>query len=82
MYMEDIKMWETYSNLNGKSGIIKYQINLDSIDVMFKTGSIYTYPDYKIGRNHLETMFSLARQGRGLHTYIMTHEVVKKGYVQ
>ena len=75
-------MWVKYLNLGKNSGIIKYQINFESIDIMFKNGDIHTYPEYKIGRNHLETMFALAKQGRGLHAYIMRNPDVKTGFVR
>lgn len=69
---------ETYSNLNGKSGIRSYEIGLDSIKIMFTSGSVYLY-DYAVtGIEKVEHMKELALEGIGLNKYIS--QVIKKTY--
>jgi hypothetical protein len=62
---------ERYANRSGNSPITYYQIENDKITVWFKGNSkSYSYSYRNAGRNHVETMKSLARSGSGLSAYI------------
>jgi hypothetical protein len=61
---------QTYGNVAGNSGIAAYEIRRDGILVRFVNGGIYLYDDRAPGREHVEEMKKLARNGRGLSTYI------------
>lgn len=61
---------ESYANRSGNSPIIGFEIENDRIIVWFKGGKSYSYSYRKAGKNHVETMKSLARSGSGLSAYI------------
>jgi len=62
---------ETYRNLSGNSGVQAYEIGPAYIIVKFSgTARTYIYSYRKAGSDHVEQMKVLARQGRGLGTYI------------
>lgn len=61
---------ERYANRSGNSPVSHYQIEDDRIVVWFKGGKSYSYSCRKVGRNHVDTMKSLARNGSGLSAYI------------
>lgn len=61
---------ESYLNQSGNSPIIGYKIENDRIVIWFIGGKSYSYSYRKAGRNHVETMKSLARNGSGLSAYI------------
>jgi hypothetical protein len=67
-----------YKNMDGTSGIVGYQIRKDAIKVKFDDGAIYEYTYASAGKDNIEEMKTLARQGRGLNTYISQH--VQKDY--
>lgn len=69
---------ETYQNLSGDSGVVAYKIGKQSITVEFHDGVIYMYTYKSAGRDNIEEMKILAREGRGLNTYIVQH--VGKNY--
>lgn len=62
---------ERYANLNGNSNVIAFEIGNTWINVQFATESPYTYSYQKAGEIHVERMKVLAREGRGLNSYIM-----------
>lgn len=62
---------ERYANKNGNSNVIAFEIGITWIKVQFATGSPYTYSYQKAGEIHVERMKVLAREGRGLNSYIM-----------
>ena len=62
---------ERYANRSGNSPITYYQKEEDKVIVWFKGNSkAYTYSYRKAGKNHVETMKTLARNGLGLSAYI------------
>lgn len=61
---------ERYRNLQGNSGITSYTIGRNSIIVAFKGGHTYKYNYAVTGKEHVQNMKTLAREGRGLSTYI------------
>ncbi|MFD3227045.1 hypothetical protein [Rahnella aceris] len=69
MTMRKIQM-DQYANLGGDSGVVSYLITGDSILVEFKGGWKYLYNSVKPGTGTVEQMKELARQGRGLNSFI------------
>jgi hypothetical protein len=67
-----------YRNLSGDSGVTRYAIGADHIEVQFDGPVVYTYDATRPGVPHVERMKLLAVAGRGLSTYISTH--VKNEY--
>lgn len=63
---------ERYRNKGGDSGVSTFEIGSDSISVQFNgTTKTYKYSySGKAGRNHVDIMKSLARNGSGLNRYI------------
>jgi hypothetical protein len=59
-----------YKNLNGSSGVINYQTGPDYIKVKFIDGTIYKYTCTSAGKKIIEQMKRLAKEGKGLSTYI------------
>ena len=62
-----------YNSLSGKpSGVTAYRIGSDYIIVQFNNDkeAVYKYSYASCGRSATETMKQLARQSRGLSTYI------------
>jgi hypothetical protein len=60
----------TYKDINGDSGISKYEIDNDKIIVEFKGGSQYLYTYASAGQTHIEKMKVFAQSGDGLNSYI------------
>lgn len=69
---------ERYGNLNGDSGVTRFEIGPQDIKVEFRDGSVYLYNEQRPGMRNVEEMVRLARAGRGLNSYI--NQVVKKNY--
>lgn len=69
---------EIYQNLNGDSGVTRYEIGVDSIKVEFRDNSLYLYNYIAPGRMPVEEMKKMARAGSGLNSYISKY--VKKNY--
>ena len=67
-----------YKDSSGTSGIIAYEIDATSIKVKFIPGAVYKYSYNKPGKLHVEQMKKLAKEGRGLATYISQY--VKDAY--
>ncbi len=65
---------EKYLNKNNDSGVSHYEIFEDKIIVKFiGTEKIYSYSNYKAGRQHVDNMKDLAQKGSGLNSYINTN---------
>jgi len=62
-----------YRNHNGHSGVVAYAIMPEAIAVQFLDGMVYLYSHDCPGRRHVGRMKALAREGRGLSTYITRH---------
>ena len=69
---------EQYGNLNGDSGVTRFEIGPLDIKVEFRDGSVYLYNEQRPSVRHVEEMVRLARAGSGLNSYIS--RVVKKNY--
>jgi len=59
-----------YRNLSGNSGVVAYDIGPDFVRVKFIGSSIYRYTYRSAGMENVECMKRLARDGRGLATFI------------
>jgi len=70
-----------YKNKNGNSNVLFYEIGNDFIDVQFNgTEKKYTYSYRSAGKENIETMKKLAKDGAGLNSFI--NRVVKYLYVK
>ncbi len=65
---------------NPESGVDRYEIAADAIVIQFKDGGVYRYDHVAPGRRHVAAMKLLARQGRGLATYI--NRFVRENYAE
>ncbi len=61
---------ERYGNLSGDSGVVGYEIRRGEIVVAFINDGKYRYTKASAGAHHIASMQRLARNGRGLSTYI------------
>jgi hypothetical protein len=59
-----------YKNFSGNSGVLSYQLAVDSITIKFADGKNYLYSFEIAGRGCVEEMKRLARAGQGLATFI------------
>lgn len=71
---------EMYRDIDGDSGVARFESGDEHIRVQFKDGSVYLYTYGSAGSDHIETMKSLATAGDGLNAYI--NRYVKKLYAQ
>ncbi len=62
-----------YGRLSGDSGVLAYQLADEEIKVKFVDGTVYLYSYASAGPVHVERMKQLARDGKGLSTYISKH---------
>ena len=70
---------ERYRNLGGDSGVVGYEIGSDYIKVKFQSsGKVYVYDYASAGRDSIEHMKALAKNGSGLNAFI--NKNVKKLY--
>jgi hypothetical protein len=75
---------ETYANISGQSGVIRYLIGDNHIIVEFTPNkysniTFYKYTYASAGQAAVDHMKALAMRGSGLHTYINTTDV-KQNY--
>lgn len=61
---------KTYANINGNSGVSAYKPGSKSIIVQFNNNTTYKYTYKSTGKAVVEKMKILAKNGRGLSTYI------------
>ncbi len=71
---------EIYKDIDGDSGVRSYEYGTDYIRVQFKTGAQYLYTYKSTGRENVEHMKRLAKEGDGLNAFINT--TVRKNYDQ
>jgi hypothetical protein len=62
-----------YRNTSGESGVIAYDIDKDSITIQFSGGERYLYTERSAGAENIAKMQELAREGRGLSTFVSQH---------
>lgn len=70
---------KSYQDSSGDSGIAAYECGAGWIRIRFKKGGTYDYRSSIIGVAHVRAMKRLAATGKGLNTYINTHQEVKDG---
>ena len=63
---------QAYGNHQGNSGVTAYTIGRSHIDVRFASGHVYRYTYASAGKENIEHMKLLAREGAGLSTFIST----------
>ena len=61
---------ERYKDLTGMSGVLRFEEGTDYLIVEFVGRERYLYDAHKPGAHALTEMKRLARQGKGLATYI------------
>ena len=61
---------QQYANLSGCSGVSAFELLDDGIRVQFRSGDVYTYTIRSAGSSNIVQMIELAKDGRGLSTYI------------
>jgi hypothetical protein len=59
-----------YKNLEGSSGVTRYEVQPESIVVEFNDADRYLYTYTSSGKKAIEKMKLLAAEGKGLSTYI------------
>lgn len=59
-----------YRNLDGRSGVLAYELGEGWIRIRFAGGKSYTYTDAATGAEHVRNMQILAQAGEGLATYV------------
>ena len=62
-----------YRNTSGESGVVAYDIDKDSITIQFSGGDRYLYTERSAGAENIARMQELAREGRGLSTFVSQH---------
>jgi len=62
-----------YRNLDGDSGVLRYETTPDSITLTFANGKRYLYSAARPGRPAVARMKALAQAGRGLSTFVSQH---------
>ena len=67
------EMMQQYGKRGGGSGVVAYEIGLDSITIEFKSGAVYLYNYTSTGKTTVEALKQLAAKGSGLSTYISKH---------
>lgn len=71
---------EMYRDVDGDSGVARFENGSDYIRVGFKDNSIYLYTYISAGSGHIEEMKRLAMSGNGLNAYI--NRYTKKLYAK
>ncbi len=62
-----------YRNTSGESGVVAYDLDTDSITIQFTGGDRYLYTERSAGAENIARMQELAREGRGLSTFVSQH---------
>lgn len=62
-----------YRNKSGESGVVAYELDKDSITLQFTGGDRYLYTERSTGAENIAMMQELAREGRGLSTFVSQH---------
>ncbi len=61
---------EIYRDVQAGEGVKAYEVGNHSITIEYGNGDTYLYTYQSAGREVVETMVRLAREGKGLNTYI------------
>lgn len=80
VYIRDLLNMQRYKNIEGHSGVLAYETGTDYIKVRFTSGDNYLYTNEVTGSSKVQIMKRLAKEGRGLSTFISKY--VKHKYVK
>ena len=69
---------ENYSGFSSGGGVTGYKFLREGLILQFKSGDLYLYDYKKPGKYHIEIMKTLAKQGKGLTTYV--NQNVRENY--
>ena len=70
---------ERYKDLGGDSGVSEYEIGPDFVEVRFESSDkVYVYDYASAGRDNIEDIKTLAKNGSGLNAFINRN--IKKLY--
>jgi hypothetical protein len=61
---------DKYGNADHASGVKAYEVGHHSITLEFNDGDVYIYTYQSAGREVVEQMIKLAREGQGLNSYV------------
>jgi hypothetical protein len=73
-------MMQPYQAANGQSGVTAFKIEPGAITLRFRNDGTYRYDATRPGPAHVAEMQRLARQGKGLNTYV--NKYVRKDYAK
>ena len=68
--MNKKKNMKRYGNKHGNSGIAAYEAGAKFIRIQFTSGSVYLYTYESAGKDDIEEMKELAKEGEGLTRFI------------
>lgn len=71
MKIEGERLVRIYKNLDGDSGIVRFDYGSDWIEIEFRGGSLYRYTNASAGSGNIDEMKRLADLGDGLNSFIM-----------
>lgn len=60
-----------YQNLSGNSVVRSYQFYGDGIKIKLHNGTTYLFLEEKTGRDTIDRLKTLAKDGRGLGTFVL-----------
>jgi hypothetical protein len=80
IYLSTGGFMDRYANKDGDSGVVAYEIAVDSIKFQFSDGKTNTYNAIRPGAQTVNEMKKLAIEGRGFNSYI--NRIVRKNYYQ
>ena len=72
---------QKYKNLNNDSEVEAYDIDEDYVLIKFKNNVRYLYNEHHTGKENLEILKKLAKEGKGLNHFINEHLAKKHAKV-
>ena len=64
------RVYRRYKNAGGSSEVVRYEMEKDAINLVFKDGSAYRYTNQSAAPENIAKMKSLALAGKGLGTFV------------
>jgi len=65
-----LQITHRYKNLSGKSAVVSYKMDKDSMAIRFADSSVYLYTNQSADPANISKMKTLAQAGKGLGTFI------------
>lgn len=59
-----------YKNVGGSSDVLRYELEKDAVNLVFKNGSAYRYTNQSCSPENIAKMKTLALAGKGLGTFV------------